>query len=374
MSEAPDDSPRSPEPPLGRGADPASPLSVGWVPADVDLDSRPRIPTGRIVTGALSLLLLIALLALALPWASGASWQEILQVLLGAPVWAVPVIALLGACALGLEALTVRTAVTGSRYSSALLGHTASNGLGLAVPGGSVLGLGLLAWILRRAGSAVPVILTGVLVASAVEMVISSFLVPLVGLGAYALGSATGTAQIALPGAIWAAAVAVLGAVLALVLMMLLLRREVLAGLIARFGDQIPEHIADAVLVQRDALVETLRQRPAALLAPTFAARVLQWAALLLAFEAVGAEVPLLLTVAVFALGRLLALVPVTPGGAGISEAVGAGALVALGVGPADAASAMLLMLVCTLVVPLLAGAVSLVVSFALPAAPVREH
>lgn len=374
MSAASDDSPTTPAPVPGQSPDPGSDDPSFWVPADIDLDVRPRVPIGKIITGALSLLLVVVVLALALPWASGASWPQILSTLDSAPAWALPAVALLGLGALALEALTVRTAVAGSRYSSALLGHTASSGLGLALPGGSVLGLGLLGWIMRRAGLAVPVILTGIVAASLVEMVITSLLVPLVGLGAYAAGSASGPAGIALPGAIPAAVIALLGAVVALALLTILLRRSVLTRIISRLGELVPERIAAVILVQRDALVTMLRRRPVALLAPTCAARVLQWASLLLAMRVVGAEVPLLLTVAVFALGRLIALVPITPGGAGISETVGAAALVAFGVGPADAAAAMLLMLMTTLVVPLLAGAVSTVLSFLLPEAASAER
>ena len=374
MSAASDGSPTTPEPVPDRSPDPSSGDSPDWIPADVDLDVRPRIPVGKIVTGSLSLLLVVVVLALALPWASGASWSQIVRTLTAAPAWALPAVTLLGLGVLALEALTVRTAVTGSRYPSALLGHTASSGLGLALPGGSVLGLGLLGWIMRRAGLAIPVILTGIVAASLVEMVITSLLVPLVGLGAYAAGSASGPAGIALPGAITAAVIALLGAVIALALLTILLRRSVLARIIARLGDLVPERIATVILVQRDALVTMLRRHPVALLAPTCAARVLQWAALLLAIRAVGAEVPLLLSVAVFALGRLIALVPITPGGAGISETVGAAALVAFGVGAADAAAAMLLMLVTTLVVPLLAGAVSTIASFLLPEAARPER
>ena len=67
----------------------------------------------------------------------------------------------------------------------------------------------------------------------------------------------------------------------------------------------------------------------------------------------------------------VLALVPLTPGGAGISETVSGAALVGLGVGSADAAAAMLLLLVAMLVVPLLAGAVA--VPAALTRTPARR-
>lgn len=360
--------PGSPSTPDGPAGDEPGAASLGWLPedlAELDAEAPPRVPVGRIVTGALSLLLVGVILGWALPWATGASRAEIVATLVSLPAWALPTMALLGAGALLLEALTVRAAVTGSRYPDALLGHAASSGTALALPGGSVLGLGLLAWILRRAGIALPVILTGIVAASLVEMVITSVLVPLLGLGAYALGSALAPTGLALPGALWAAVVAVLGAVLVLALTTVLLRRTVLAGVLERFGELVPSPLARGILAQRDALVRMLRRRPAALVAPTLAARVLQWAALLLAVEAVGAEVPLLLTLAIFALGRVLSLVPLTPGGAGITETVGAAALVALGVAAADAAAAMLLLLVTMLLVPLLAGALAVVVSSA---------
>src|SRR5690625_2988220 len=126
----------------------------------------------------------------------------------------------------------------------------------------------------------------------------------------------------------------------------------------------LPISHADTVLEQRDVLLATLRTRPAGLLLPTMAARLLQWAALVVAIEAVGAQVPLLLTVAIFALGRVLSLVPLTPGGAGITETVGAAALVALGVGAEASASAMLLLAVTTVAVPLVGGAVGAATAF----------
>ncbi|GAA1490261.1 lysylphosphatidylglycerol synthase domain-containing protein [Brachybacterium sacelli] len=365
MSAAPDGSPDSPVP--GPGATTGE--EAAWAPSDLDLERRPTVPTGKIITGAVSLLLVVVVLTWGLPWVVGASWSQIGAALAAVPAWAPAAMVLLGLLALALETLTVRAAVTGSRYPSALLGHTASTGMGLALPGGSMLGLGLLGWILRRAGVAVPVIITGILAASLVEMAITSILVPVLGLGAYALSSLVAPTGFTLPGALWAALVAMLGAVIALVLTVIALRRTVLAGLLHQLGGLVPSHLEAAILTQRDSLVRLLRRRPLPLLLPTLAARVVQWAALVLAVEAVGADVPLLLSTAVFALGRVLALVPVTPGGAGIGETVLAAALVALGVAAADAAAAMMLMLVATLVVPLLAGALSIALSATLPAA-----
>ena len=376
MSAASPSSPGTPQPGSGvpdeGGA--ANWAETGWRPEDLaELESQgpPRLTPGRIVLAAASMAMVVALLAWALPWATGASWSEIGAALDALPLWAVPAMVLLGLGALLLEAMTMRTALPGARWSSTLLGHSASSATTLAVPGGSMLGLWLLAWILRRAGLALPLILTGIVAASLVEMVITSVLIPVLGLAAYALGAVLTPTGLELPGTLWAALLAVLGAVVALALTTVLLRRRVLAALLAQFGESIPEHIARGILLQRDQLVLMLRRRPLPLLLPTLGARVLPWGALLIAIEAVGGEVPLLLTIAIFALGRVLSLLPLTPGGAGITETVGAAALVALGVAAPDAAAAMLLLLVAMLLVPLLLGALATVL--ALTVAPDRR-
>lgn len=366
----PSASPVSDGAPGAEGDGPVSPLWPADAFEEIEAERPPRPSRGRLVAGALSILLVIALLALALPWATGASWGEIAGTFAGLPAWAVPTMALLGVLVLLLESVTVRTALPGSSWRSVLLAHPSSGALSLAVPGGSAIGMVLMGWILRRAGLALPVILTGVLAASLVEMTLTSVLVPLLGLGAYALSSLTGAVGAALPGSLWAALLAVLGAVLALALTVLVLRRGVLTALLERFSEVIPGDIGPLILHQRDLLVEMLRRRWPSLLGPTLLARVLQWAALVLAIHAVGAEIPWLLTVAIFALGRVLSLIPLTPGGAGITETVGAAALVALGVAAADAAAAMLLLMVTMLLVPLLVGGITTVLALGRTAGP----
>jgi uncharacterized membrane protein YbhN (UPF0104 family) len=382
MSEAPPGPPPPPSertpatgPERGR---PSSPLSeedhderLAALTEDLGAAPPARPTTGRLLAAIASGLLVVALLVWGLPWATGAAWSEIAQTVAALPWWSLPAMLVLGAGALLLESLTVRAAVPGSRAAPAQLGHTASQGAALALPGGSVLGLGLLAWILRRSGIALPVVLTGILAASLVEMAITSVLVPLLGAGSYLLGTAVTPAGSLAPGWLWAAAAAVAAAVLALLLSAVLLRRGVLSALLRQAEGVLPEGAAEEIHRQRDALVAMLRGRAAALVLPTLAARVLQWAALWLAIRAVGAEVPLLFAIAVFALGRVLALVPLTPGGAGISETVSGAMLVGLGVASADAAAAMLLLLVAMLVVPLLSGAVAVVL--ALTRAPERR-
>ena len=194
MSEASPGSPDSPRSPSSARPEQAgaAPSGEDWLAeemADLDAERPPRATAGKVVAQLVSALLVIALLAWALPWATGASWGEIAGAFSSLPLWAVPAMALLGVGALLLESLTVRAALPGSRWSPALQGHAASSATALAVPGGSILGLTLMGWILRRAGLALPVILTGIMAASLVEMALTSVLIPVIGLGAYALSS-----------------------------------------------------------------------------------------------------------------------------------------------------------------------------------------
>src|SRR5699024_2200144 len=139
-----------------------------------------------------------------LPWVTGATWPGIIASFSALPGWALPAVTVLGIAAIGLEAVTVRTAVRGSRYGTALQGNAASNALALAIPGGAMLGMGLLGWILRRAGTGLGVIITGLIAASLAEMLITSVLIPVLGLGAYALSSLLAGPELSLPGAFWA--------------------------------------------------------------------------------------------------------------------------------------------------------------------------
>ena len=324
---------------------------------EMDADGPPRITPRKLVTAVLSLLVVAAILLWVLPWATGADWSGILATIGSLPWWAMPAVTVLGLAAVALEAITVRVAVPGSRCGAVLQGHAASSGISLAIPGGGLLGIGMLAWLLRRRGLALAVVITGLIAASLVEMAVTSVMVPVLGLGAYALSSLLAGSEIDLPGAGWAAVVALAVSVLALALTALGLNRRVLSGLLAQAG-AIPGFPApELVLAQRDALLHLLRTRALALLGPTAGARIVQWAALLVALAAVDLQVPLLLTIAIFALGRVLSLIPLTPGGAAITETVAAAALVALGYGAEDAAAAMLLLAVATVVVPLLTGA-----------------
>lgn len=325
--------------------------------------ARPRVPAGRIILTVVSLVLVGLLLAGGLPWATGATWATILAVLTALPGWAVPAVAALGIVAVLAEGLAVHAVAHGSRLVPAVAGQTAAGALALAIPGGAMLGVGMLGWVLRRTGLGLRRVLAAVVTASVLEIAVSTVLLPLVGLAAYALASLTGSDTQAPPGGLTAAILAAAGGILVCVLLVALtnrsLLRQVLDAASALTGRA--SLAADALAIRDDAIA-LLRTRGAAGTALVLLARVAQLAAFALALRAAGIELPALLVLAVFALGRAVAQIPVTPGGAGLTETAVAAALVALGSASAQSAAVALLMAVATLIVPLLAGALSVVV------------
>ena len=70
-----------------------------------------------------------------------------------------------------------------------------------------------------------------------------------------------------------------------------------------------------------------------------------------------GADVPWLAILAVFAVTRLVTLVPITPGALGVAELSYVAGLAAVGVGPAAAAGAVLLFRFLTWFLPIPLGA-----------------
>lgn len=350
---------------------PASPESPGLVDAfAARIASRPRIPARRLALSAASLVLVVLLLWLGMPWATGSAWPEIIAALAAPPAWTLPALALLGLLAVGLEGLAVHVAVPGSRPGPTIAAQTAGGAVALAVPGGGVLGAGVLGWILHRGGLPVRRALAGVVGVSVMETVVTTVLLPIVGLAAYALASAAGAH--ALPGAVAAAVAAVAGGAIALALLAALLNRSVLLRVLSGAADLTGRGgLLEEGLAVRDDTVALLRARGAACGAALAAARVVQMLALALALRASGVELSALLVIAVFALGRAVSLIPLTPGGAGLTETAIAGALTALGAGASAAGAVALLMAVVTLIVPLLAGAAA---SAALPERRGEDH
>lgn len=321
----------------------------------------PRRRTARTVAVTLASAALGALLlAWLLPRATGVGWHRIGTALASAsPLTLLALFALALGIAL-VNAAGLRGAVDGLPGRSALALSAASAALTVAVPGGSTLGLGVVYAGSRRAGVRCEAIVAGIAAATVAELMTGLLLVPL---GVLCLLIAPSPAIGA--GALTALVLLALASIAALVLGAAVLRPGPLAALLRGAGDGLGvlglgERLSPGtVLGVRDAAAGRMRTHPLAVLGAPIAARALQLAAFGVALHAAGAGVGPAAAIAVFALGRALALVPLTPGGAGLVETGGAAALVALGAPAPPAAVAMLLQSLATLVAPLLLGALA---------------
>lgn len=306
-----------------------------------------------------SVLLAGALLVWVLPALTGVPWSRILHTLADAPPSALALLAGLAVLILAAQSVTLMAAVPGMRASTAVPTTAITSALTVSVPSGSVIGLAVTWHRLRRSGARRGAVLTGIVVVSAADLAVS-LLLPVT--GAVALAAAGADPGAGILTTVWV--LTGLSLVVAVVAV-LLLRRGPFARLVAAAFDTVRAFGAAAeglrwtpavVLGVRDAALDLLRRRAPALLLGPVAMRVLQALALLVALDAVGLEVPVAELVAVFVLGRMLAAVPLTPGGIGIAETGSAAALIALGHDPDAAVAASLLVTVTTLVGPIVLG------------------
>lgn len=318
---------------------------------------------------AVGALLALALLIWALPLLSGSPWSAILAELRSAAWWTLPTIALLSVAALAVDAAGLAAVMPALGYRHALRIDAIISAVGLAIPGGGAIALGLLYLLGRRRGLPRAEIIGGVALGSTVDATVVGLL-PVVGLAAWALSGRDGLSD----------DTALLLAILAAITLCALITLLTLAAspALGRLAESLARTIgslgvgpdtkqalamAGDVVAARDRALSLLRRDGLRIIGAPVLVRVLQCAMLLVAVAGAGAGLSTLRTIAVFALGRLLALIPLTPGGTGIAEAGSAGAMAALGADAASAAAATILMMLGTLAVPLLAGLAAVLIS-----------
>jgi uncharacterized protein (TIRG00374 family) len=117
--------------------------------------------------------------------------------------------------------------------------------------------------------------------------------------------------------------------------------------------------LPEALLAQRDFVRSTIGPRWKAAVVSAAGATTLDYAALLCALQAVGAQPRPSLVVLAYTAGKLLALVPLTPGGLGFVEAGLVGALTLAGISPEDAVLATLTYRLVSYWIPIPAGGVA---------------
>ncbi len=117
--------------------------------------------------------------------------------------------------------------------------------------------------------------------------------------------------------------------------------------------------LPEALLAQRDFVKRTIGRRWKAAIVSASSSTMLDYAALLCALRAVGAQPRPSLVILAYTSGKLLALIPLTPGGLGFVEAGLVGTLTLAGVTPGDAVLATLTYRLVSYWLPIPAGAVA---------------
>jgi putative heme transporter len=256
-------------------------------------------------------------------------------------------------------------AVPGLGWGRALLADQASTAVSNTVPAGFAFGVGTTAAMYHSFGFS-PAVITRAVALTGLWNNLVKLVMPTVALGGLALtGDATATVTTS----------AVLGTALLLVVVGALVgvvahprtgaTLAATAERLARRPARILRLGAPVGWVERTdrfrrESLELLRHRWIELSAAAVASHVALFLVLLTCLRAVdggGADVSWLLVLAVFAVTRLITMVPITPGALGVAELSYVAGLTAVGVGPAAAAGAVLLFRFLTWFLPIPLGA-----------------
>jgi len=254
-------------------------------------------------------------------------------------------------------------------FTRAMVMTQSTTAVSNTVPGGAAIGIGMTysmfgGWGYSRSRTTTAVMVSGVW---------NSFIklgLPVLALALVALQGNAGGGRIA------AALIGLAGLVAAIVVFALMLRSEEMARLVGVRAAGVASRILQLVGRQpvhgwelatvkfRARTVDLLGHRWIAITATSVASHVSLYLVLLVALRHVGvsnAEVSWAEVLAVFAFARLATVIPFTPGGVGVVEAVLIGGLVAAGGGQAGVTAAVLVYRVLTWGLPILVGVIAYV-------------
>lgn len=303
----------------------------------------------RVVQAVVGIGAAVVLLGWVLPWLTGSSWAEILDQL-RVTGWAQATgLLVLMLVALWCYTFTLTGSLPGLRHRPALIANLIGSGVSDAMPGGGAVGLAAQVGVLRSWGFAHRDIGTSVIVTTIWNMLIRALL-PFVAIVWLLLDGSRALPRLMVWGGWFAAAVTVVIAGSAVAMLV----NDHGARTIGRLLDRVTKPAAGA-LRRRDIpsiehLVVDLRGRTIDVIRPhwfklTFGVTgllgvyfVIFW----LCMRQFGIELPLAQVFACYALSRMLTMVPLTPGGIGVTE-LASGLMVAFGAdGGAAAASVVL--------------------------------
>ena len=304
---------------------------------------------GRVAAGLLGTAVLVALVAW-LPRIAGTTWPSVGALVAGIRPEVLVGLGLLWFTTVLAHAVVQTGALPGLRYRQAVALNTGSSAVASSVPVGGPVSLAVNWAMLRSWGFGRTDFSTYTLVTT-ITMAVARLAVPL--LAALVMVAAGGLPALAHPIVVLAAvALAVVAAVTAALASPPL--RRWLAG---RTHPGPLGRLARGVDVAIGRSGAVIRERWARLSLAAVVQLVLQFALLLACLTTVGAGVGVTVALLAFAAGRLLSVLPVTPGGLGVTEAGVGALLVALGAPPAAAVAAVLLFGLYTVVLEIPIGA-----------------
>lgn len=305
--------------------------------------ARPARPDRRIVAGIVSLVIVAGVFGLALPQIASyrAAWHDLTD--MSGP-WLLAVAAA-AAGSLVTSWLAIVAVLPAVRLPTAAAVNLSSSAVANTVPAGGAVALGVSWRMLAGCGVTTPQFVRYTLV-SGLWNVFARLGLPAAALTVVA---ATGGSSGVPPVAAYCGAAVLLVTVVAFRALLRSPRAAALTGRVlqtaAAAGARMvrrapPAGLADGVLRFRRDTAALLAERGARITAATVAAQLTPWLVLLACLRASGlsqAQVSCQLSLAAFALVRLLTVLPVTPGGLGLVELGLAGPLAA-GLGAAGAA------------------------------------
>ena len=327
--------------------------------------TRPAPSARRVVQVSSSVVVLVALLAVALPSVSGASWDASMGAMSAVSLPTLAALTALWLVGLWAYSFVLSASLPGLSKRQGFVLNLVGSGVSNLVPFGGALGVGVTWKMARQYGFTHRAIglFTGV---TGIWNLLARLALPVAGLAALLLvGADVGGPVLVAAGA----GAAVCAAIIALVVVALSSERAgahlisgaaALWGRLARLvGRDAPAGLEASLASQRESAVELLKRGRGRLVVGMLAYLVLQGLLMWACLAAVGSDLGWAEVTAGYALGRMLTTVVLTPGGTGFAETGTAAALIALGGDPATTVAGVLLFSFFTFVCEIPGGAIA---------------
>ena len=312
----------------------------------------------------------IAIAAIVIVWliprAVDTSWEHIFASFDGISWWWILFLILVALVVLAIDSVGFAACFRGVGLRVASETNAIAQAVTVVVPMGSTISLGLIYARLKRAGLGIKRIASGTLLASLAD-ILAQILLPILAVALVALS------PLDIP--LWGRIALVVAAAIALALtcaaLGFLSSEKLLRSLLVRvqkvvdafnegFGGQSRDLVSPALDTRKMAVTDAHGSRVLILGAPTLARLAQGFAFIAWCMLGYGFEISPLVLFGIYALSRLLSLIPLTPGGIGVIDVGVAWALVQCGAPSAAAVSCALAFTLSQVLTPALAGALAI--------------